>query len=293
MADLGAQADVLGAGERLAEGLLLGVVGRVVGLVAAREVGPDAGHPPPTLGLACAGGLHEVWPVVEGRSAAGQPGVDLELEPGRSAAHGGADLVELGGGVGGDVDVRLDGGAPVVPGHRQPAQDAARVARRAQPQSLVDGGDPEPGGTGRAGCGGGLEHAVAVAVGLDHDHHVGPVGGDQVAQGADVGPDRGEVHHDLGTAAHGAQCPIPAPADRGRPGRSGEKVGHHGRDRGRHGRGTDRTATRRPGRGGAVQPRPDRPRVVGRQAGGQQGPAEPAQHVAGTRDGQPRRCRRW
>ncbi len=36
-----------------------------------------------------------------------------------------------------------------------------------------------------------------------------------------------------------------------------------------------------------MQPRPDRARVVGREAGGQQGPAEPAEHVAGAGDGQP------
>ena len=82
---LGPQPGGLGDGEGLAEGLLLGVVGGVLGLVAAREVRPDPGDPPVPGPLAGARRRRPARPSRPRGAAAGQPGVDLELQPRRTA----------------------------------------------------------------------------------------------------------------------------------------------------------------------------------------------------------------
>ena len=110
---------------------LLRVVGRVVRLVAAGEVRPDAGDHDPALSSSPGPRLGEQdVPVVERGATSAQPGVDLELDPRAPAGRG--DGVELGDGVGRDVDVLLDRGAPVVAGHGEPAEHPAGVAGLAQ-----------------------------------------------------------------------------------------------------------------------------------------------------------------
>ena len=64
----------------------------------------------------------------------------------RPAGGRGGDLVELGDGVRGEVDVGARSAVGVVlVGDGQPAQQRALVARRAQREGLVEGRDPEPG----------------------------------------------------------------------------------------------------------------------------------------------------
>ena len=80
MAYLGPQAGVRGDRERVEEAPLLQVVGGVVGLVAAGEVRPDAGDAGAARAFVLGGPGDQVRPVVERRPAAGQAGVDLELD---------------------------------------------------------------------------------------------------------------------------------------------------------------------------------------------------------------------
>ena len=159
---------VLGDRERVAERRLLGVVGRVVGLVvaakwdqmpvtvqwpassparaAATSAGQSAGAAPPRL----------------------RPVSTLSWTPGVATGRG--DLVELVGGVGREVDVGVDRGGVVLARDGQPGQQPAGVAGRAQRQRLVEGRDAEPGRARLAGGPGDLDHAVAVGVGLDDRH---------------------------------------------------------------------------------------------------------------------------
>ena len=203
-------------------------------LVGGREVRPDAGDPPHAVGLPGAGCGEELGPELGGRAAAGQAGVDLELDAGGGARHRGADLRELGQGVRRHVDVAVDRGGPVVARDREPAEDPARVAALAEPHRLSEGGDADPGRTGLPSGVRRLEHAVPVAVGLDHDHHVGAVGSHQVAQPPDVAPDRSQVHHDLGSAdllaTHAAILPS-RPAQSVRATRGGRRSPGAGRRR--------------------------------------------------------------
>ncbi len=174
VAHLRPQPGRLGDGECVTEGAFLRVVRGVVGLVAAGEVGPDAGDGPVPALLTGAGLADHGRPVGGGGAAAGEAGVDLELEPGRAAgvADPGGDLLELGDGVGGDVDVGGDRGRVVLPRHAEPAEHPPGVTAPAQDERLVDGGHAEPGGAALAGRPARGQDAVAVAVGLHDRHHV-------------------------------------------------------------------------------------------------------------------------
>ena len=138
------------------EGLLLRVVGGVVGLVAAGEVRPDAGDPDRAglLGVG-RGRLDQRRPVRAVAPAAAEPGVDLELHPRRDAdrAGGRGDLVELGDGVGGHVDVGLDRRArspPRGPSARSGSGRCRPAARSASASSITAA--PEPVGAAGPGC---------------------------------------------------------------------------------------------------------------------------------------------
>ena len=113
----------------------------------------------------------------DGRAVAGQPGVDLEVDPGPPLGRGRrgdqpGDLVDR---LGGDVDVGGDQRASGPPRART-ARPAA--ARRRRPRAAPA---PRPGWPPRArrrpaarASRAHGEHAVAVAVGLDHHHHARP-----------------------------------------------------------------------------------------------------------------------
>ncbi len=218
VAHLGTQPGPLGKGQRLPERLFLAVVGRVVRLVGAGEVGPDAGdHDVPGL-LGQARSPDHGRPLRGGGTATAQSGVHLELQPRAAAGRPGrvGDLGHLGHGVGGHVHVGLEERAVVLAGHGEPGQQPTGVAGGAQRQRLLDHGHAEPGRPGLAGGPGHLDHPVPVPVGLDHRHHHGR--GDPGTQGGDVGPDRVEVDHDLRARTdvdgrdHGHQCPRAAHA---------------------------------------------------------------------------------
>ena len=164
--DTGAGSDVECVPERL---LLLGV-GRVLGVVAAREVRPDAGHLDVAVAHEVGSPSEQVQPRRAGRATAAEPGVDLDLHS-RLHLSGGRDLVQLCHGVDGEVDVLRDRRRVVLARHREPAEDPPGVADRSQVQRLVDGRDTQPLRARVARGPGGLGHAVAVAVGLDHRHH--------------------------------------------------------------------------------------------------------------------------
>ena len=108
---LGPQPGSLGERERLAEGRLLRVVGGVVGLVAAGEVGPDAGDRPAARAPRRRGPPR---PAPAQSSAVAPPRespvstLSCTRAGGRPARRGRGDLVELGHGVGGQVDVGGD-----------------------------------------------------------------------------------------------------------------------------------------------------------------------------------------
>ena len=101
-----------------------------------------------------------------------------------------------------------------VAGQHQPAEQRTDVPGLAQLERLVDRRDSDPLGTALAGGAGGFDHAVAVAVGLDHrDQRYA----DQLAKHAHVVPDRRQVDDDLGERAavevsrlvgHGSDSPI-------------------------------------------------------------------------------------
>ncbi len=189
------------------EGRLLGVVGGVLGLVGAGEVGPQPDHPPRPGPLAGQRrGAHRAGQSASG-AAAGQPGVDLELDAGegvRVAAGGGAPGarrppgVELGDRVGADVDAAGHGGREVVAGDGQPAQQRAGVAGGAERQRLVEGGDASHSAPASRAARADREQAVAVAVGLDHRHQ--RHAGGRARSTRDVVPHGREVDHDLARA---------------------------------------------------------------------------------------------
>ena len=120
------------------------------------------------------GGLDHVRPVGQGGAAPGESGVDLELQPGRAVGllGGLADLGQLGDGVRRDVDVGDDRVEVALARHPEPAQHPAVVAgaRSASASSMV--ATPEPVGAGLAGGPRRGHDPVAVAVGLDHRHHL-------------------------------------------------------------------------------------------------------------------------
>ena len=211
--------DLQGVHERL----LLGVVGGVVRLVAAREVRPDAGHPQGTDLLGVGRRLHERGPLVRGGTATAEPGVDLELDTGPHAqrAGGRGDGVDLGHRVGGHVDVGLDRPRVVLAGDREPRQDAAGVAGRPQRERLLCDRGAQPVRTTGPSRASGLGDPVAVGVGLHDRHHQGVP--DALLERRHVGADRVEVDDDLGAGvrlgqAHSALIlPRPRRAADGRP----------------------------------------------------------------------------
>ncbi len=205
MAHLGSEPDGVRDLERGTERRLLGLVGRVLGLVAAGEVGPDPGHPHRPVLLRSRCRRDDGGPVGGCGTAAAQSGVHLELEQRRPAeAPGrGRDLTDLLDGGRREVDPGVHRRGVVLPGHRQPRQHPAGVAGGAQRERLLEEGDPEPGRATGPGRPGHRHHAVAVAVGLDHGHHPSRCGASD--EGRDVGTDRVEVDHELGPGlAHGA-----------------------------------------------------------------------------------------
>jgi hypothetical protein len=169
----------------------------VLGIVAAREVRPDPGDAHLARRLGRERGGDQVWPGFRRRAPAGEPRVDLELDPGGapSTPRGGTDLVELGDGVRRHVDVGLDRGPVVLARHRQPAQERTLVPGLAEGDRFVEDRDSQPVGSCLT-CGPRhREHPVAVAVGLDDDHEPGAL--DPLLERPDVVSDRVQVHDDL------------------------------------------------------------------------------------------------
>src|SRR6185436_8459786 len=82
-------------------------------------------------------------------AVAGEPGIDLEVQPGGLLSvpggrqHGG----QVGAGGDGEVDVGGDGGREVVVGDVQPGQQGDGEARGAQLEGFLDRADAQPRGT--------------------------------------------------------------------------------------------------------------------------------------------------
>src|SRR3954471_1004898 len=205
MAHLGLETQRVGDLERVYERPLLGLVGRVVRLVAAREVGPDAGDLDRARLLCVGGRLDERGPLSLGGAAPTETGVALEVDPGTHAdgPAGSGDRRELIDGVRRDVHTTLDHGRVVLAGDREPREQRPGVARVAQRERLLQNRDTEPVGTPSAGGSGGLDKAVSVAVGLYDRHHL--CVGDARLEGGDVVPDRVEVDDDLRPRFEGRQ----------------------------------------------------------------------------------------
>ena len=141
--------------------------------------------------------VDQLGPVAAGGAAAGEPGVDLEVHPGPAAggAGGGDHLGERPGRGDRDVHVRGDRGGQVLAGHGEPGQQRRGDPGGAQRQRLLQERDAEPARPAGQRGPGGREHAVPVAVGLDHGHHPGR---GRRREPADVVPDRVEVDDRLG-----------------------------------------------------------------------------------------------
>ena len=189
--DLGGDARFLGLRDRVGEHGELGGDRRVSGQVGAGEVGPQAHHPEPSGGLGGQRGLNHGGPVRGGGPAAAEPGVGLEMQPGRDAGpnrrlrHPGHHRHRGGG----DVNARADCVGGLADGHQ--AQHRDGDPGRAQRERLGQVGGAEPGRAARQ-CGpGGRDHAVAVPVCLDHRHDL--TAADALAQRHHVAGDRTEV----------------------------------------------------------------------------------------------------
>ena len=147
---------------------------RVPGLVGAGEVAPHAGR---LDAVGRAGLAHEVGPDGVVRAVAREPGVGLELHVrrGPGLAGGGADQAQLPDAVDRDVDRGGDGVAePVVLGHGpEPGEHRGVDPGGAQRERLLERRRAQPGGAAGQGGASRREDAVAVAVGLDHRHHLG------------------------------------------------------------------------------------------------------------------------
>ena len=131
-------------------------------------------------------------PVRAGGSAAAQPGIGLEVQPGRDPGAGrrvGRTRPSVRGRAGGDVDARADGVGGFADGHQ--AQHRGGDPGRPQRQRLGQVGGAEPArAAGQRGPGRG-DHAVPVPVRLDHGHHLAAA--DMLPQRRDVAADRGQV----------------------------------------------------------------------------------------------------
>ena len=169
--------------------------------VGVRQVRPDRDDLRGAVGLGLGGGVEQVGPFGGLHAVAGEPGVDLEVQPGRAARlsrarqHGG----EVGAGGDGEVDVGGHRGGEVVVGDVQPGEHPDAEPRGAQLQGLLDRADAQPGGARRERGTGDRDGAVPVAVGLDHHHQRGVGCGG--AQHVDVVPDGGEIDERLGARA--------------------------------------------------------------------------------------------
>src|SRR3954453_8681539 len=149
MAHLGLEAQRVGDLERVYERPLLGVVGRVVRLVAARAVGPDAGDLDRARLLCVGGRLDERRPLSLGGAAPAETRVALEVDPGTHAdgPAGSGDRRELIDGVRRDVHTALDRGRVVLAGDREPRQQGlggGPVAPRGGPATPPSSGPWSP-----------------------------------------------------------------------------------------------------------------------------------------------------
>jgi hypothetical protein len=174
---------------------------RVVGRIGVRQVRPHRHDLGGSVRDGLGDGVEQIGPVPGLRAVAGEPGVDLEMQPGRALRlpRSGQHRGEMGAGGHREVDVRADGRGELVVGKVQPGQERSGDARGAQIQRLLDRADTQP---RRARCQRGLgdrNGAVAVAVGLDHRHEGG--GGCGGPQHADVVPDGGEIDERLGAGS--------------------------------------------------------------------------------------------
>jgi hypothetical protein len=185
-------AEPLRRGEGLDERRELAVRCGVIGHVCVHEVTPRPDDLKHAVGLRLRRGLAEARPVGGCRAAAGQAGVDLEMNPCRPtrAAGGGSDLLEQPDGGGREVNVRGHAIGERQSRRQQPREHGSLQAGQAQLERLAESADPEPGRTAPQRRTSRRNHAVAVSVTLDHGHDLRGRTGLQVR---DVGPDRLQV----------------------------------------------------------------------------------------------------
>jgi hypothetical protein len=175
---------------------------RMPGDVSARHVRPDPDDGDPARGLRGQRLGDHAGPVLCGRATPRHPGVGLEVQPGRppGEVRGRGDLPDQRGRSRGQVDVVADGLLVRGVGRAEQAQHTRGDARPPQGHSLGYVHDPEPGRAAVQGRERGRDHAVTVAVGLDHRHHLRVA--DVPVQGPDVVLDRAQVDERLGVTVH-------------------------------------------------------------------------------------------
>ena len=141
-------------------------------------------------------------PVGGGGAAPAQPGVGLQMDPGRAPGdrRGRGQPRAPVGRSGRQVHLGGDGLGVVVLGDGHQAQDRLFDAGRAQLERLGHVHDAQPVGAAAHRRPGGRNRAVAVPVGLDHRHHRG--GGHVRPQRRDVPGDRAELDASLRMAVH-------------------------------------------------------------------------------------------
>ena len=153
-----------------------------------RPGGADADDPAP-LQVQC--GVDQVRPVFAGGAVAAEPGVDLQVDHGGTVRGRRGDRVELPAGGDAELDVVLDGGAPIGVLTVQPGEEGSGDTGAAQDESGWDLEHGEGGGSRlQPGLGDG-EQAVPVGVGLDGEHDLRRRGdrgetGDVASQGGEV-----------------------------------------------------------------------------------------------------------
>ena len=233
VAHLGPDAGPLGHRQRVGERRGLARDRRVPRRVRVGEVRPDAHHPHGVVGLGLAGGVDHVGPVGHHRATTAEAGVDLEVHPRRRTrlACRRRDRLHRPHRAGREVDVGADPLDPLLVAPGQPGQHPRPGhARSAQRQRLLEQGGAEP---GRAALHRGLRRGhqpVAVAVGLDHGHHLGA---GPAAQRLDVRADRPEVdlHLRVPAGGHPVSFPEPGRPRAGRPARRTPRWAHRRQQR--------------------------------------------------------------
>jgi hypothetical protein len=168
-----------------------------VGCRMVRHVGVDEVAPGPddldqAVGLGLGRRLAQHRPLGRGRAAAGQAGVELEVDPSGPSGPGGGgdDLVELGRRRGREIHVGDERRVEWDAGRDQPGQYGFRNRGLTERQRLVQRADAQPAGAAAQRRPGHRNEPVTIRVRL-HDGH--DLGRRARAQAADVGLDRVKI----------------------------------------------------------------------------------------------------